>query len=488
MISLDHTAHDAPTLGQLHDFMLRYLVQCTGYPATAFKTSAALEDELRIDVGLQMDLVAATVGHFQLHSYTDRLAGLRLGGRCSLDDLIEGLWAPRPLCAQSAIPAESRVARTIEHECPVPIVDCSGTPYEIGLQHGRHQARQARNIGKKFIELLGSRLSNMPELDEAHANPELYFGPEEIEELEGLADGGGVPIEAAIAHNLSLYPEYIPGCCQVYASAASNGPHGLIHTANEDSPIALLLRESLSRVVQIRRPAGGHAMLTFSISGQIGGLNGINEQGLAVTTTLLLDCPRRDTTAYGIVHPVLVKKILETADSVEGALEVVRSWPRSGAWSLCISHHSSGRMCYLEYDGSRLDVRYDLDRVATSNHCILLDPVGQVPDHSRHRLQRLEQLLSFKTGRPLELSLAKAVLRDRFDPNLGRVPRHPTKSTIRRVDNQASIVMLPALGEVWLTPGPMAPERENEYFCLNVDELLQPRAGRRELMDWKQPA
>jgi hypothetical protein len=216
-------------------------------------------------------------------------------------------------------------------------------------------------------------------------------------------------------------------------------------------------------------------MLTFSISGQIGGLNGINAAGLAVTTTLLLDCPRRNTTAVGKVHPVIVKRVLESSGDIETAVEAVRSLPRTGAWSLCLSQHARDRVCYLEYDGDRLAVRHDVDRLVSANHCLLLDRVEAIPEHSRLRQERLEALLAFERGAYLEPGHAQVVLRDRFDSKLGRIPRHPTKNTIRRVDNQASIVMLPARGEVWITPGPMAPDRENEYFCLHIDQLLKAK-------------
>ena len=43
-------------------------------------------------------------------------------------------------------------------------------------------------------------------------------------------------------------------------------------------------------------------------------------------------------------------------------------------------------------------------------------------------------------------------------------------NTICRVDNQVSIVMRPAANEVWVTPGPAAGERADQFFAVAVPE------------------
>ncbi len=43
-------------------------------------------------------------------------------------------------------------------------------------------------------------------------------------------------------------------------------------------------------------------------------------------------------------------------------------------------------------------------------------------------------------------------------------------NTICRVDNQVSIVMRPAASEVWVTPGPAAGKRVDQFFSVAVPE------------------
>jgi NAD(P)-dependent dehydrogenase (short-subunit alcohol dehydrogenase family) len=45
-------------------------------------------------------------------------------------------------------------------------------------------------------------------------------------------------------------------------------------------------------------------------------------------------------------------------------------------------------------------------------------------------------------------------------------------NTIHRIDNQVSIVMRPASGEVWATPGPLAKDKADSYCRLNLKELF----------------
>jgi 3-hydroxymyristoyl/3-hydroxydecanoyl-(acyl carrier protein) dehydratase len=386
--------------------------------------------------------------------------------------VVEAISTPvvEPVVAAAAAEVvDSSVEQLPDAFCVVPI---RGTPYEMGLRHGNSQSTEIRTIMERYAAMLGPRLQNIPELDEALAKPTMYFGEQELEELHGIADGAKLPVPAVIAHNLGMYPDYVPGCTQFAFTRERNPGYGMVHAVNEDSPLSLSLPDCIARIVQVRRPVGGIPHVTFSVAGQTGGLNGINAAGLAISSTLLLDRPRRASTAVGKVHPVVVKRLLETAETIEDALAILRGLERAGAWSLCLSHHQTDRLCYLEYDGGTLKVQDGPKAVLTTNHCLLQDPLADVPEHSRHRLNRLQQLLGDGTTGGVTLDMAQQALRDQFDLGRGRLTPHATMNTIRRVDNQISIVMCPELGELYVTPGPRSGTIINQYFKLNVKDLL----------------
>ena len=362
-------------------------------------------------------------------------------------------------------------------ELATPIIQLSGTPYEMGRQYGLTQATKIRALLRHYADLVGSTYHRLPDTGEAVAEADRYFPAEDMQELQGIADGAGIMVESIIAHNLMLYPDNGCGCAQFALTAADNAGMGLIHAANVDLPLSLSLRECLSRNIQVRRPNGKTPHVIFATAGEMAGINGINSAGLAVTSTMLLDLPRRDGTKYGRAHNGVVKAVLEGAHNVDGAIEIVRLQAGSGGWSMCVTHHAANEVAYLEYDGSRLQVKRQLSRHVGANHSQLHRSVTPAPAHSQHRLTRLTALMDETPEITLTIGKAQSTLRDRFDVARGRETRFPTMNTIRRVDNQISLVMQPAAGRAWVTSPGKTLDQTDKYHEINIAELLdQPTA------------
>ena len=181
---------------------------------------------------------------------------------------------------------------------------------------------------------------------------------------------------------------------------------------------------------------------------------------------MLLDQPR-DLTQKGVLHPCLVLRILEEANGIEDALEIVKAWPRVGAWSLLLSHAPTDQIAYLEYDGARIAIERVTDIVCTSNHSRLLK-AGAVPEHSQHRLARMSTLLA---RRPIVVTELQAMLRDRMDLGRGRVVNHRTMNTVCRVDNQLSFVYAGKGDRLFLTPGPERGDQADQFSEFTVKKL-----------------
>ena len=352
------------------------------------------------------------------------------------------------------------------------VLHLAGSPYEIGFQYGQTQAGEIRTILRRYADLVGIKWVRLPDIREAAAEADVYFHAEDMEELRGIADGAGVTVENMIAHNLMLYPDTGSGCVQFAVAAGSNQQQGLVHAANEDLPLALTVRGCLRRNVQVRRPAGRIAHAVFAVAGELAGINGINVHGLAVTSTMLLDLPRREESKHGRAHNAIVKSILEQAQNIDEAIHIVRRDCGSGGWSLCLSDHRLNEIAYLEYDGNHLQVSRDIAQHASTNHSHLHAPVAAAPQHSRNRLARLKSLLGDSTFSDVSIEQAQGVLRDRFDIARNRETPHPTMNTIRRVDNQMSLVMQPATGCVWIAGPYVSSDTSNTYHLLNIHQLL----------------
>ncbi|MBM82804.1 MAG: hypothetical protein CMJ78_19765, partial [Planctomycetaceae bacterium] len=480
---------------QLKAFMIEYVVDQTGYPEDLVEMDVDLEADLGIDSIKKAQLLGELSEQFELDFLHQQVGELSLDDFPTLDAILDYLLSQSGESTPSTAPTTSvqvvaestsepapaaiknRIAEHFPSESsPLEIMESAGTPYEIGYQHGQKYGECIDQIIDSHVNYWGPKLAEMPVLDEALLSPEIYFGSDELAELRGMADGMNNELERLIAHNLGLYHAYVPGCSQIAITRSYHAGGELLHGVNEDSALAMKLRDMIRRFVHIRRPIGKIPHVVFSASGQMAGVNGMNAHGLAISSTNLADRAGREH-SLGLVHTVIVKRLLEEATDIESAVSMLESLPKSAACSICISDHRTDSICYVEYDGKSTKVRRALDHWMSTNHCHLHSPNGEVPEHSQYRLERLHELFGSSNGSGFKAIDLQNALRDRFDRGRGRVTPHPTMNTIRRVDNQISAVMRPASGEIWVTPGPMHKDHADEFYKVDVSDLMKSSAS-----------
>lgn len=358
-----------------------------------------------------------------------------------------------------------------EHE-GLHVLRLAGSPYEIGFQHGQAQKESIRAVLRRYADLAGSRWDRLRDMEVLVAHADAYFGSEDLEEMRGIAKGADVTLGSIISHNLRLYLDAGAGGLHFAITAQLNREDGLLHAANEELQLGLGVRDCLERVIEVRKPQTGLASVTFGVAGQVGSLNGINAKGLAISTSALLDIPKTDQTAIGKLPIIVVKNVLEQAEDIDAAVAMIRQMPKTGAFSLCLSHHLSDRLCYVEFDGKELKVLPTAPAVISANHRLMRTFASEIPAASQHRLNRLRDLLGGDLPRKVTSEQAQSVLRDRFDPKRGCEAASPNVNTLRRVDNQISIIFQPGRGNLWVTAGPRSNGHQNEFLELKLKELL----------------
>jgi acyl transferase domain-containing protein/NAD(P)-dependent dehydrogenase (short-subunit alcohol dehydrogenase family)/acyl carrier protein len=508
------SADSTGTGEELERFLVDFVIDQTGYPREIVELDADLEADLGIDSIKKAQIFGELREQFsseiprdlkpsQLRTLRDFLS---LFGGSPANDGRNSTPASEPLSsnartadrprmeATSSFSTGAAVAAAVRPEMkaapaatPEPIrdrstsiVEFSGDAYRIGLAHGTAGGEAIRAALRRYVDLptsslpdpiaflcqkqLGTKQLGTKEID-------AFFDDDELAELTGIAEGARVSVGNILAHNLILSLQENAGCVQFALRAAENGT--LIHAANEDSPLMPALHGRMRGLIQKRSPSVGHSFVNLTIVGQASGINGANAPGLAVTSTKLLDRPitfAASSASHGRLHSLLVKRILSKATDIDSALEIIREFPRLGAWSLCLSHQPSDRLCYVEYQGDELRIRKNPQRVLTANHG-LLDAAesstgSMVPPHSLHRLERLKQLVA--DGERCDVARAKRILRDRFDRARGAVTTHPTMNTVCRVDNQVSLVMEPACGALHVIHGG-AVDGADDYLTTTYD-------------------
>jgi acyl transferase domain-containing protein/acyl carrier protein len=506
-----------PETDELRSFLVNFICEQTGYPPQIVGLDADLEADLGIDSIKKAQMLGELREMYEFQPARD----LTLAAFPTLRHIVEFLKGkPRRAPSAPAASGPTETARPASLEAgslaappasvanepgaqpamtpsdgartdapaslataPVPptvwnelnVAHFAGSPREMGRQHG---AKESAIIGRMIASYAGhiaGRNRVFDEIKYALSHRDEFIDAAGLEELTGMAETAGIGETELIVYNFGLCYDFVPGCSQFAVAARRNNGHGLVHAVNEDWTLALLFPGQLKRLVQVRFPEGGVPHVLFGTCGQVGGLNGFNAAGLCLSSTLLMDRMRSERPQPGLIHPVLVRTVLERATSLEEAIEICRSARRSGAWSLCLSDSRTDRIRHIEYDADDFRVQEcDAELMASTNHGLLNEPAAGIPEHSVHRFKRLRELLAGNGHCPeYSAEFAQSVLADLYDSGRRRKVKHATMSTIRRVDTQASIVMLPGANKVRIAHPHDAPSPGNDFLELDMNELFK---------------
>ncbi|QDV85602.1 type I polyketide synthase [Planctomycetes bacterium TBK1r] len=377
-----------------------------------------------------------------------------------------------------------------DSEAGLQLLFLEGSPRAMGAAHGQAMAVAIRRMLDRYQEIATGKLGRtLPDLSLAKSMLDKLVDESASEEMRGMADAAGVPVDALLEHNLYAYPEIGAGCTQILAGRPSSPSRSggqprqtqWLHAANEDMPLGLFLRDTMRRCVQVRRPTNGLPHVLFSAAGHVLGINGVNAAGLVITGSMLLDRPRRSETLDGLLHSIVIRRVLETAESVDDAVDMLRRTRTTGGWGMCVSDACGSDPAYVEYDCGTFRSERLNDHRLVSNHAQLLPPVIDTPKHSLLRQQRLESLWRQKGDEVPSTAMLQRWLRDQYDEGRGREVRFATMNTIRRVDNQVSVLFDIRSARAWATPGNHETGADaNQFFELDLQELIGLQPGGRQ--------
>ncbi|MDQ2956493.1 MAG: C45 family peptidase [Actinomycetota bacterium] len=330
---------------------------------------------------------------------------------------------------------------------PIPFVQTQGSPFEVGYQHGAALAGSLHAFlddGLARLDRLVATPVSMRSLaptlaayDERlrAATPRLAL------ELDGLAEGAGIGRDQALL--LQLRREItgyqrIPtmGDCTTYARAGSHPVLAQTVDLNGD------LDDQIS-VLRIALDDSDRQSLVLSFGGLLGYL-GINSDGLAIGLNLVLGGEWQP----GVPPYLAIRHLLDTAGSVDEAVEILRGLPLASSRSLTLCDRDTS--CYLEILSGEIRV-VRTEQPMHTNH--FLDP-----EFSRHdelnvfaRNSSILRLKSCAAG--LDQLPVQAGVEEHFQLLSAAPICVPDGGDIRRERTVAAVVMLPERGELHVRPG-----------------------------------
>ncbi|TKJ30997.1 MAG: hypothetical protein CEE40_02785 [Chloroflexi bacterium B3_Chlor] len=347
------------------------------------------------------------------------------------------------------------------------ILRLTGTPYDMGYQHGvllRHEIRAGLQDQVFERLMLQGQVSHLLLLHHAR-RLETYLPSEYRDEMRGLADGAGLSYSDVLLLNsyhdliceptprrglqelfFSLYPLFIPqmGPRAVLSSAPATverdstgnalchpvgGTFAIFGQGTEDRKLlqgldfaspAPYLQDLL---LILYRPDVGNTFVAVGWPGMVGVTMGLNEERISVAG---LPSPSQDASLDGIPLPFLLREVLQYAGDIRTALRLIASAERTTGYNVVIGDGKPADAQALEFSAHQYAIfEADNDLVVRTNH--YLDPSlsetqlvssGGDNESSRARLEELSHLLSSGFGH-MDSSSAMNLLKQGHDADRG---------------------------------------------------------------------
>jgi len=215
-----------------------------------------------------------------------------------------------------------------------------GTPEEIGEQHGTLLREEVRRLVDRIVYGVGVGSSFgkgrwfFDEIEEALSRLEPFTDPRHLREMDALATAAGLHREEARLAN--FFPELFH--CSGFALHGSATVGGrMYHGRILDYMRGLGLEENA--VVMIVKPDQGNAWVNVGYAGFIGTVTAMNEKQIAIGEM----GGRGEGNWDGKPMAQLMREVMERADTIDEAVEIMRKSPRTCEYYYVISDAKSHR-------------------------------------------------------------------------------------------------------------------------------------------------
>lgn len=215
----------------------------------------------------------------------------------------------------------------------IPVLEVWGTPYEMGFAHGRIMADAINDACATTMVAMLTGMGKKPEEVDAVYRQQAPFIPEAFkEEMKGLAEGAGVPIEQI--QRLNTIPDLSEYHCSYFAAWGRAVDDGRLYQirALDYEMEAGIQRHPL---LVVYAPKEGNGFVNVTWVGTIGVISGMNEQKLAVSE--IGDNFGADKeTLDGEPMPFVLREVLQYCDTLDQAIRLIQNSKRTSSYHYCV--------------------------------------------------------------------------------------------------------------------------------------------------------
>jgi hypothetical protein len=229
----------------------------------------------------------------------------------------------------------------------------AGSPQEIGRQHGVLLKKQIRGLVDHILYGVGVGSSFekgkwfLREIEDAQRRLVPHMRPEYLQEMDALAFAAGLEKEEVRLAN--YFPELFH--CSGFAlfgDATSGGR--MFHGRILDYLRGVGLEQSA--VVMVIKPENRHAWVNVGYAGFVGSVTAMNEKQVAIGEM----GGRGEGNWDGKPMAQLVREVMERADTLDEALDIMRKGPRTCEYYYVLSDAKSRRAVGVAATPKKFDV------------------------------------------------------------------------------------------------------------------------------------
>lgn len=242
-------------------------------------------------------------------------------------------------------------------------VELSGTPYEMGLQHGTACGEAVCAAIENVVygrQIDGSHRERV--VRQMERNVERVF-PEALEEMQGIADGAGLKRDDILAYASCMeVGRTAIGCTNV---ALRTAEHDVVHYKSND-----VGRDSIGTYVFWDiRPDKGHPFICVSGPGAPWMGPGVNDTGLTFGGSSIMNSDQ--DWENGIPTNLLQRYLLQYCADVEEGIALCKSTPVMNHGMNIMLTDPGGNAVVVERSATRMAVRrMEDDSIWCANHYV----------------------------------------------------------------------------------------------------------------------
>ncbi|HEX5136286.1 MAG TPA: C45 family peptidase [Planctomycetota bacterium] len=333
----------------------------------------------------------------------------------------------------------------------IPVLRLSGTPREMGFQHGAALRPQIRFLYREYYEAMVKRVVGESELRAWAKDVEPFIPGEYVEEMRGLAEGSCLPYEEILLVNTMVDRFQTIACSTVVAAGDATKDGTVYFGRNLDFPGRNILQRMT--VVIVWSPEGGAQLAAVTWPGMIGVLSGMNAEGVSGATMLVhKGRPRRP----GIPYLMMYRQALAAAHKKDDVYAEISKAKRTSCNNFMVVD-ATGASEVIEFDPEVIVRRPATNGCVCSTNFFASDDLRDrcVP-WGKGRYQSLADFLDREHGR-IDLDLVKKALADVATPFYLNVQ---------------AMVFLPGKLEIHVAEGGELPAAKRPYVRLSRDVLF----------------